>query len=374
MNAVAEVTTANDPDLLFLKELAQIESPSYDAEASERVAALLEDRLTSIGGSVRIARTSSGANIIADFAGAGDPILLVGHIDTVWKSGTITHTLPWSEADGIIRGPGVYDMKGGIVVMCAALERLRGTKHSAVRIILNCDEEVGSPTTHDLITEAASGCRAAIGFESPHPDGALKVGRRGSTRIALRIQGRSAHAALNPEDGISAINELVDQLVRVREITQDPSLPSPVLCNPGVIAGGSMANVVPEQASAEIGLRFIDGETEGIVLSALRSLEPIREGAVITAETLSNRPAWKATDADEGFAARIASAGEQLGQSVEHRPAAGAGDTNLIGTLGIPTVDGFGPLGGGAHALSEHIVAETLGKRVDLLVAVLSEC
>lgn len=372
MNVVSSLTTAREADFDFLEHLVEIESPSLDTEASERIAAPVVERLERLGCAVRVIRTEAGASIVADFEGAGEPFLLVGHTDTVWPLGTLGGPLPWSRADGIVRGPGVYDMKSGIVVMCAALERLRRADGPAVRIVLTCDEEVGSPTTRELIAEAARGCRAAIGFESPHPDGALKVGRRGSTRVSLRVTGRAAHAALNPELGVSAIDELVDQLARVRAITGDPSLPSPVLCNTGVISGGSRANVVAEHAEAEIGLRFVDGDSESRVLSALRGLAPIRDGALIEVVTLSSRPAWKESSADRTLLDVIASHGATLGQEVDGRPAAGAGDTNLVGSLGIPTVDGFGPRGGGAHALDEHIIEDSLHERIDLLTAVLS--
>lgn len=373
MNFSIEAAFDHEQDFLFLRELVELETPTFDEEASERIAAIITKRFESLGGQVRTVETEAGTSLVADFPGKGDPILLVGHTDTVWPTGTLASELPWSERDGIIRGPGVYDMKSGIVVMCAALRRLQHRPRNAVRIVLNCDEEVGSPTTRDMIKESASTCRAAIGFESPHPDGALKLGRRGSTRVVVRVKGRSAHAALDPENGISAIDELVDQLVEVRSVTSDPTLPSPVLSNVGVISGGSRANVVPERAAAEIGLRFIESESEHAVLSHLRSLKPVREGAAVDVETLSSRPAWQASEADRALAESITRAGASIGQEITHRPAAGAGDTNLIGSLGIPTIDGFGPLGGGAHALDEHIVASTLQERVDLLTAVLQE-
>ncbi|WP_293698591.1 M20 family metallopeptidase [uncultured Agrococcus sp.] len=373
MNFSQGDSSHNEQDLLFLRELVELETPSFDPEASERIARIIAHRFIALGGEVRTVATEAGTNLVADFAGHGEPILFVGHTDTVWPTGTLASELPWSESDGIIRGPGVFDMKSGIVVMCAALERLQHRPRSAVRIVLNCDEEVGSPTTRDLVRDEASGCRAAIGFESPHPDGALKLGRRGSTRVVLRVRGRSAHAALDPENGVSAIDELVDQLLAVRAITSDPDLPSPVLANVGVISGGSRANVVPERASAEIGLRFVEPESENSVLSRLQALQPVREGATVEVDTLSSRPAWRASDGDRALAEAIARAGATVGQSIEGRPAAGAGDTNLIGALGIPTIDGFGPLGGGAHALDEHIVASTLRERVDLLTVVLQE-
>lgn len=357
----------------FLRELVAIESPSLDPVASERVATPIAERLSAAGGKVRLARTEAGTSIVADFAGPGRPLLLVGHTDTVWPVGTVESSLPWSHENGIIRGPGTYDMKSGIVVICAALQRLGGNPgRAAVRVVLNCDEEVGSPTTGELMRAQAVDAMAAIGFESPHPDGALKVGRRGSTRLAVHVRGRGAHAALNPELGISAIDEIIDQLAGIREIADDPLLPSAVLCNVGVISGGTRANVVPESARAEIGLRFVDGEAETRVLSAIRGLTPRRSGARIEVETLSSRPAWRASDADAALLAQLSATAALLGQRLDGRPAAGAGDTNILGSLGVPTVDGFGPLGGGAHASDEHIVAASLHQRIDLLSAVLA--
>ncbi|AMB58858.1 M20/M25/M40 family metallo-hydrolase [Microterricola viridarii] len=356
----------------FLRELVAIESPSLDRAASERVAAPIAERLSAVGGRVRLARTEAGTSIVADFAGPGHPLLLVGHTDTVWPVGTLESSLPWSHENGIIRGPGTYDMKSGIVVICAALQRLDGNPSRAVRVVLNCDEEVGSPTTGELIRAQAADAMAAIGFESPHPDGALKVGRRGSTRLAVHAHGRAAHAALNPELGVSAIDELIDQLAGIREITEDPLLPSAVLCNVGVISGGTRANVVPESARAEIGLRFVDSETESRVLSAIRGIVPRRRSARIEVETLSSRPAWRASAADAALLAQLSATAALLGQRLDGRPAAGAGDTNILGSVGVPTVDGFGPLGGGAHAIDEHIVAASLHQRIDLLSAVLA--
>ncbi len=372
MNAAPWMSRQTDPVVDFLRMLVEIESPSFDTEASERIATPLSERLAAIGGAVRRIRTDAGTSILADFGAGPDPLLLVGHTDTVWPRGTLDQALPWSHDGTVIRGPGAYDMKSGIAVMCEALERIGGAPAMPVRVILTCDEEVGSPTTASLITQEAVGARAAIGFESPHPDGALKVGRRGSTRVIIRAVGRSAHAALDPELGISAIDELVDQLMRVRMLVEDPALSAPVLCNIGTVAGGTRANVVPDVAEAEIGLRFIDGESETAVLNALDGLAPIRHGSRLEVETLSSRPAWHATASDAALTATIASTAASLGQRIDGRPAAGAGDTNLLGSLRIPTVDGFGPRGGGAHALDEHVIVESLRERIDLLTALLS--
>lgn len=355
-----------------LAQLTEIESPSLDVAASERIAALLAGWWRTAGAHVLTVRTDAGVSLVADVAGEGDPWLLVGHSDTVWPVGTLHGEVPWVDAGDVVRGPGVYDMKSGLLVMLAAAERLRGRRHRAFRVVVVCDEEVGSPTTADLLRRSAEGARAAIGFESPHPDGALKIGRRGSTRLRLRVTGRASHAALDPENGVSAIDELVDQLQSLRAIVRDPHLPSEVLCNVGTIRGGGRANVVPAEAEAEIGLRFLDPETEDRVMSAIRALRPKRAGAALRIDLLSHRPAWRRSAADDEVLSDISRAAAGIGQRIAGRPAAGAGDANLLGSLGVPTVDGFGPRGGGAHAVDEHIIVASFAERVALLEAVLS--
>lgn len=365
----------SDDIIALVRELVTRESPTRDAVASRSIADLLTGWFEGVGGEVRQEPTAAGTDLVIDVAGAGDPYLLIGHTDTVWPEGTLDGALPWSQEGDVVRGPGAYDMKAGIVVMLEALRRLQPLpreRRRAVRIVLVADEEVGSPESGPLLAERARGAVAAIGFESPHPDGALKVGRRGSARVRIAVTGRAAHAALDPEHGISAVDELVDQLMRVREIVADPALPGPVLCNVGTISGGARANVIPARAQAEIGLRFTDPVTEERVMRALAALPPVRTGAEIVVETLSSRPAWVASAQDAALVAAIERSAAGIGQRIEARPAAGAGDTNLLGALGLPTVDGFGPRGGGAHAEDEHFLRSSLGERIALLRAVLT--
>jgi glutamate carboxypeptidase len=357
--------------------MVEMETPSGDLGASARITEVLRSWWEEIGADVEVVETRWGQNLLIDIPGEGDPVLLVGHSDTVWPVGTLAGDVPWSIDGDILRGPGAYDMKSGLLVMLAAATRIRsaardGGKHRAVRVVVVCDEEIGSSSTGALMLRAADGVSAVLGFESPHPDAALKVGRRGSTRVRLSVTGRAAHAALDPGSGISAIDELVDQLVRVRSIVSDPGLETEVLCNVGTVSGGGRANVVPAQAQAEIGLRFLDLPTETTVLNALKALTAVRPGAELDVEILSSRPAWAPSEADAALLADLRGAGAAVGQSVEGRPAAGAGDTNLLGSLGLPTADGLGPSGGGAHAVSEHLSITSLADRIDLLTAYLT--
>ncbi|GAA1657030.1 M20/M25/M40 family metallo-hydrolase [Microbacterium flavum] len=372
-----ESAAASDHDAPFrvacerLERLVAVETPSRDAAASAEIAELLAGWWNAAGARVETVVTDAGVCVVADVAGVGAPVLLVGHSDTVWPRGTLQGEVPWVREGDVVRGPGTYDMKSGLVTMLAAVEATRDLPRRAVRVVVVCDEEVGSPTTTDLLRDVSRDVSAVVGFEAPHPDGALKVGRRGSTRLQVSVTGRASHAALDPRAGVSAIDELVDQLLAIRDLVADPSLPSQVLCNVGTVSGGTRANVVSASASAEIGLRFEDPDTEALVLDRLLRLSPIREGSVIEVVSLSRRPAWSPSSADRALAARLRRAAERNGQILGARPAAGAGDANQLGSWGIPTVDGMGPRGGGAHAASEHILLSSLRERIALLATFL---
>jgi glutamate carboxypeptidase len=218
-----------------------------------------------------------------------------------------------------------------------------------------------------LVTAEAKGVYAAFGLEPPHPNGDLKTSRWGSTRVRIEITGREAHAALDPASGISAIDELVDQLIAVRRIiTQYDE----VLCNVGTITGGGRTNVVPGSAAADIGFRFVDPSTEKAVLAAVEALQPVR-AAQLQVRVMSNRPAWQPSPATDELLAKVTAAGRSVGQEVGGAAASGAADTNLTGWLGIPTLDGLGPVGKGAHAVHEQVIATSLAERVALVAAII---
>jgi len=362
---VAELTT-----------LIELESPSHDLASSAEIAGLLAAAWTTLG-EARIEPSSAGSHLIVEVPGVGSaaasPVLLLGHSDTVWPIGTLAGSVPLSVADGVLRGPGAYDMKSGLVVMLAAVRALAALDlpHPPIRVLIAADEEVGSGSATALVRTACADVQAVFGFESPHPDGALKVGRLGSTRVKLKVVGRESHAALDPDGGVSAIEELVDQLLVLRrEVARvSAARPGEVLVNVGGVSGGGRTNVVPGAAEALIGFRFASAAAEAEVMAVLDGLAPVRPGAVIELEVLSSRPAWAASAADQALLARV---GELAGVEVPGRPAAGAADTNTTGSLGIPTLDGFGPRGGGAHAVSEHILLASLLDRIVLLATVLT--
>ncbi|PRY67068.1 glutamate carboxypeptidase [Glaciihabitans tibetensis] len=392
---------ARDRALARLESYVRQETPTGDRDELVSFVEKLAARYRELGASVTLHHVDGGAHLVADLAGRGaaadtPPILLIGHSDTVWARGTLADEVPWTTDGTRITGPGVYDMKSGLVVIEEALELLRssGADHRPVRIIVTADEEIGSPSSAELLRSTAVGCSAAIGFESPHPNGDLKCGRLGSTRLKLTVTGVPAHAALDPDKGVSATEEILDQLLAVRAIAARATEraatreDTTVLYNLGSIEAPGLANVVSDGASAVLGFRFSDPEIESEVLGEIEALQVIRPGATLEVTRLSYRPAWKARAADKELAGLIArcaaeapisggaAEGERgataAGLPVGCAPAAGAADTNLLGSSDIAVVDGFGPRGGGAHARSEHIIIDSLWERIPLLAEVLA--
>ncbi|PZF81002.1 M20/M25/M40 family metallo-hydrolase [Jiangella anatolica] len=368
----------NGSDALLdrLERYVRHETPTGDAARLDALGEVLLARHRELGAAVRRVAAAGGDHLVMEHPGRGAkagaaPVLFLGHHDTVWPVGQLDGPMPWRVEDGVAHGPGVYDMRGGLVVMEAALELARAADRRPVRVVVVADEEVGSPTASALVADAARDAVAALGFESPHPDGALKSGRRGSTRLRLAVEGVEAHAALDADAGVSAVDELVDQLLLVRSIVRHA--PGDVLCNVGTLTGGGRTNVVPAAAHADLGLRFTDAESERIVLDGLTSLRPIRAGATVTAEVMSRRPTWAPDEATAALLDTVRQAARGVGQRIDGAPAAGGADTNTTGSLGVPTLDGFGPRGAGAHAVHEQVVVASLAERAELVAAVLAE-
>jgi glutamate carboxypeptidase len=352
--------------------LVRLESPSGDVARLGALRDVLAGRLAELGGAVELVPGGSGDHVRAAFPGpgrapGGGHILVVGHYDTVWEGGWLA-SHPFTLRDLVATGPGVLDMKGAIVALELAFELLRDSGRplaQPVRVVLVADEEVSSPHGRTAVLDAAAGAAAVVGLEPPHPDGGLKTGRRGVARVRIEVFGREAHAGLAVAAGVSAIDELLDQLAALRD-----ALPraADLGWNIGRVSGGTRANVVAGRASAEVGLRFATGETERACFSAIRGLTPVRDGARVVAEVLSSRPAWPPAPGNplaEHVIALAAGLGERLGA----RPAGGAGDTNFTGAAGLPTVDGLGPRGRGAHSPAESVRVDSILRRAHLLAA-----
>ncbi|MFJ6381506.1 M20 family metallopeptidase [Kitasatospora sp. NPDC092039] len=353
-------------------DLARIESPSGDAPRLDALAEELAAGFRATGATARREPGPAGDHLVLEWEGRDESLphlLIVGHHDTVWPVGTLADW-PVTEQDGRLTGPGVVDMKGGLAILEGALGLLADVgerPHRTVRLVVVSDEEVGSPDGRRLVERQLRGAAAVLGLEPPHPDGRLKTARRGSTRVRLTVTGREAHAGNDARDGVSAVDELVDQLVLVRDLAGQPGTE----LNAGRISGGSRANVVAGRAEAELGLRFATVEAQRRTLDGLARLTALRPGARVRTEVLSSRPAWPERTGNP-LLRHVRSLAAVLGQQLDGAPAGGAGDTNLPGSRGLPTLDGFGAVGAGAHARHEHIRLDQIAPRLTLLAALLA--
>ncbi|MFJ8471443.1 M20 family metallopeptidase [Kitasatospora sp. NPDC094011] len=353
-------------------DLARIESPSGDAPRLDALAEELAAGFRATGATARREPGPAGDHLVLEWEGRDETLphlLIVGHHDTVWPVGTLADW-PVAEQDGRLTGPGVVDMKGGLAILEGALALLADLgqrPHRTVRLVVVSDEEVGSPDGRRLVERQLRGAAAVLGLEPPHPDGRLKTARRGSTRVRLTVTGREAHAGNDSHDGVSAVDELVDQLVLVRGLAGQPGTE----LNAGRISGGSRANVVAGRAEAELGLRFSTVEAQRRTLDNLARLTALRPGARVRTEVLSSRPAWPERTGNP-LLRHVRSLAAVLGQQLDGAPAGGAGDTNLPGSRGLPTLDGFGAVGAGAHARHEYIRLDQLAPRIALLAALLA--
>ena len=344
----------------LLRELVELESPTGDTGAvRDRLAAELE----ALGGAV----TVDGDHLRADFAGSKEPLVLSGHFDTVWPRGALEH-MPWRVEDGRAYGPGVYDMKAGIVVLLEAV-RTAQTEHE-LRVVLGADEEIGSPVSRETIAGAAEGALAAFIVEPPTPPGGdLKTARKGLGRFKLSVSGRAAHAG-EPADGSSAIEELARLVLRLHGLN-DPA--SGVSCNVGVVEGGTRENVVAAEARAWIDVRVPTLDARERVDEWLRMLEPETPGTTLVLEGRWTRPPLERTPGNVALFEQAREHGRALGLDLAETSASGGSDGNLIAALGVPVLDGLGAEGDGAHALDEHVVLDSLAVRAQLLAALLRQ-
>lgn len=362
--------------LARLEELVSYESPSRDKPALDRLGARLAGMLGSAGGLVEVIPNAHGGDhLIARFPFPGPeasrPALVLGHFDTVWPHGTLAR-LPYRlDDDGCAYGPGIYDMKAGLAIFLHCMEKARDNPPPRpVWALLTSDEEIGSPTSRSLIEDLARQCAFALVLEPPLADGGLKTARKGVGRFRLEVDGRAAHAGVAPQEGRSAIVELAHQILRIQDL-QDPGAGTTL--NVGVIQGGTTTNVVPASASADIDVRAATAAEALRIESALHAMLPATDGTRLTVSGGFNRPPMERSPAITSLFEQARQIGNTLGLPLTEGSTGGGSDGNFTASLGLPTLDGLGARGAGAHADNEHIVVESLGERARLLAALLNE-
>jgi glutamate carboxypeptidase len=355
--------------------MAQLDAPSGAGAramtaAADQLAAWLSGLPTA-----RLQRTAGEQGDVLEVrlgCGQGVGALILGHYDTVWPAGTAASRPPRLSDDGrVIRGPGVFDMRGGIAAALVALRLLADADPvRPVTVLLTPDEETGSATSEERIVTLARQAEVVLVLEPPLPGGALKTSRRGWAVYRLMVTGRAAHAGLEPERGVNAIDELCDRLIDVRELA---GVERGTTLNAGRIEGGSAPNVVPERAEALIDVRGTSVEEQERVDAALCALKVRRDGASVEVSRLHLRPAMERSPAVAGaFEQAQELAAAELAIALREGAAGGTSDANLIAHLGVPVLDGLGPEGGGAHALEEHILVDSLVERTALLALLVS--
>ena len=361
----AEVT---EGALRRLRRLVTLESPSDDEARLRAIAADFTAELVALGAEVETRDVEGvGEHVIARIPGSGEgraPILILGHLDTVHPVGTFDPV--FEVQDGRARGPGVFDMKGGWACVLEALARFheaRTPPRRPVRILATCDEETGSETSRALIEELATDAHAVLVPEPPFPDGSAKTRRKGVAWYRLTAHGRASHAGLAPEDGINAVVELAQQVLAVTALADPASGTTVSVSRAG---GGTASNVIPARAWAVVDVRFTRAAEADRVDAAMRSLEPVHGGARLELEGGLNRPPMERTDGVAELYERARSLAAELGWTLGEGLSGGASDGSFTAGLGIPTLDGIGPVGGGAHAATEHVEIADLPRRVAL--------
>jgi glutamate carboxypeptidase len=322
------------------------------------------------GAKVKLHRAARfGDHLQADFAGArgGRPVLLLGHFDTVHDVGTLS-SMPWREERGRLYGPGVLDMKTGIAQMLFAIDVLRevrGELPRPVRVLLVTDEEVGSASSRALTERLAKQsatvlvCEPSFGLE-----GALKTGRKGVGDYTVRVRGVAAHAGLEPDKGQSAIVELARQITRIAAFTD---VKRGLTVNPGVIRGGTRTNVVAEHAECEVDVRIAKLADAARVEKKFRSLMPFNRRCQLEVSGGVNRPPMERSKAVVALFRLAQQVSGELGMKLTEVTVGGGSDGNFTAALGIPTLDGLGAVGGGAHARHEFVVTAEIPPRTALL-------
>jgi glutamate carboxypeptidase len=347
-----------------LQELTAIETPTGDLENLERAALFLTERLASFGHPERCDLQDHGPLLRLRREGIGSRVLLLAHYDTVWSVGSWQN--PWSISHGRDHAPGIYDMKGGLLFILWMLRYLdaRGHAHPEIEVLLNPDEEVGSPGSRSYIEEAARRADFVLVLEPCTLDGSLKVARKGSGEYVVTIRGRSSHQGAEPEQGINAVVEASHQVLRLLGL-EDSAAGTTV--GPNVISGGHRSNTVPDLAEIRVDVRtWQQSETERLD-TALRRLEPMLEGSEIHVLGGWNRPPMETSPIASQLFERARALGQDLGLDLSAIRWGGSSDANLAASVGSPTIDGFGPSGEGAHQVDECIVIEEVPRRLALL-------
>jgi glutamate carboxypeptidase len=364
----------------LLGRFVRAESPSDDKPALDRLARMLAGEWRSRGARVNLLPQAEAGNHLrvewpasgASNARGDSPILLLGHLDTVYEIGTLAR-MPFRIRGGRAYGPGTFDMKSGLVIALFAVDALQRLGLKPRRPIVGLwtsDEEIGSHASRELIEQEARRCAAVLVLEpAARKEGKLKTARKGVGEVTLEVTGRAAHAGLDPQNGINAIDELALQIARIRSFNQPKR---GITVNADVIAGGTRSNVIAEKARVLIDVRAETARDIRDLEAKFRRLRPILPGAKLAVRGGFNRPPLE-RKMSGGLYAEAKRLGDILGLRIDECAVGGGSDGCFTAALGVPTLDGLGGVGDRAHAANEHVLLRALPERAALLAALLLE-
>ena len=365
----------NAGDILgTLKTMVELESFTSDKQGTDALSDYLIQRLRELGAETTvIPQDQVGNHVVADIEGGEGRIMLLCHMDTVWPKGTIENR-PFTVKEGLAYGPGILDMKAGIAIALHALETLRTNgvqpKHK-IKIVLNSDEETGSTSSRRLIEEEARKSDQVFCLEpGAGKKGALKTGRKGVGMFQVKVTGKAAHAGNEPEKGISAIEEMAHQILRLHSLT-DFSRGTTV--NVGVLQGGAVRNQVAAFAEALVDLRVTTTAEAVRVEREILNASPVLNDALVEVTGSLNRPPMERTESTAMMLNWVKEFADPLGIDLEETQVGGGSDAQFVAALGIPVLDGMGGVGEGPHADHENIVVSELPRRVALLASIMAQ-
>lgn len=357
----------------LIGEMVRRESPSDDAQALERFASWFAETAGREFGA-RVSRTEEGHLLctLGPLNTDSPPFLLLGHYDTVWPVGTLAR-MEFKESNGRLWGPGVLDMKGGIALALMALRavsELAAEFPAPVLLQLNADEETGSRTSRALTEFNARKSRCVLVIEpGTGLDGKLKTARKGIGDFTLHVKGRAAHAGVDFEQGASAVLEMARQILIIAGFTD---LERGITVNPGVVRGGSRSNVIAADAEVHVDMRVARVEDVAGLENRFRSLQPVDPRCSIRVTGGLNRPPMQRTPAIGRLFETARRIGTGIGIELNESATGGGSDGNFTAALGIPTLDGLGAVGEGAHAVNESILIDRIADRIALLAGLIT--
>jgi glutamate carboxypeptidase len=361
-----------DDMVALLTQLVEIESPSDDKPALDRLAAFLAGQLQPLGADVQTLRQAeAGDHVRARWGQGPGGALLLCHMDTVWDLGTLADRPVRIEGPALY-GPGAFDMKGGIANVLWAMRALRDlglTLQRRVTLLITSDEETGSTTSRPVIEAEALEHDVVFVLEPAQPPNAsLKTWRKGVGVYQLSVTGLAAHAGAAHDEGVNAIEELAHQILAIQGLTD---YETGTTVNVGVVGGGTRSNVVPAEAWARVDVRVMDAQEEARVDAFMAGLAPRLEGTRLQVTGGVNRPPMVRTPEIAALYAQAEALTGEMGIHVTETGSGGGSDGNFTAALGVPTLDGMGVVGDGGHALHEHVIIASLPERAALLAAMI---